>query len=522
MATTIGASSAKKPSELAKEAGVTSFSSTPKKSPTILYGSVSGTTDPKEQARVAAYKETAAKAAEEARKSSIEGQYEQRQADAEKLYNQRQQEARTTYDQRQAAANATFDQRNQQAQQTYDQRTQQAQNVYNQRQQAAQDLYTQRQNEAQATYDQRLGASQGKITDLYAKQLAAQQQQLKTGLDKSIAAQEEARAKIAPQYQTAANDLAVQYERNRRNLNMQALAQGLNTGTGSQQQLALNQGFARGFAGLRAQEIAENASIERQIANLKVDYQNAVSQAMADNDYKKAAALMDDYNNQLNWLDQRQAQNQSHLDSQSAAALSYLDSLNAQNQSRYDSMTDANRNYLDSITQQNQSRLDTVGDKNATRFDATSDANRNWADSQIMNRAQTLATYGDFSGYAAIYGQNTANTMKEMWIAQNPDMAYRTGQIDAERYREMTGAYPAGVDAGGGGGGGWYGGGGGGAGGGGDNDTITPTGNNAQEAAKAALAGATTRGQVARATQQAVSTGAISRDAGNAIIKTLH
>jgi hypothetical protein len=120
------------------------------------------------------------------------------------------------------------------------------------------------------------------------------------------------------------------------------------------------------------------------------------------------------------------------------------------------------------MLQNNQNRLDTVSDQNMSRFDKSSDANRDWADNekrymdeQTLQKAQTLASYGDFSGYAAMYGTDTANVMREMWIAQNPDLAYRTGAIDAKRYRQMTGAYPPGYSAGGGGGGGYYYGGGG-------------------------------------------------------------
>jgi len=234
-----------------------------------------------------------------------------------------------------------------------------------------QDAFTKRQQE-----------SEGRINTMFDNQLNAQKQQLQTSLDQGIAAQEEARANIAPTYQTARNDLAVQYERNKRNLNEQALARGLNTGTASQQQLSLNQGFQKGYAKLGAEENAQNAGIERQIANLKTNYQNQVAQALADNDYKRAAALMDNYNNQQTWQD---------------------------------------------------------------------------------NQAKTLASYGDFSLYAQLYGQDTANNMKNMWTAQNPDLAYRTGQITADQYYALTGSYPAGyaTKSSGGGGGGYYGGGGG-------------------------------------------------------------
>lgn len=388
----------------------------------------------------------------------IEDEYTKRQAEAEKLFNERQAAAQSTYDQRQAASQATFDQRNLDAQNLYNQRQANAQDTYNQRMQSAQDIYNQRQQEAQNLYNQRTAESEGKISDLYDKQLSTQKLELENALNKGIAAQEEARAGLAQSYQTAANDLSVQYERNKRNLNMQALANGLNTGTGSQQQLALNQGYMKGYSSLRGQEASENASIDRAIANLKTDHENAIAQAIANNDYQRAAALMDNYNTQLSWLENRQLANQNYYDSLSATNQNWLDTTNLNNQNRLDSTMDSNRNYLDTTTLQNQNRLDSTRDANTNRFDSTSDSNRNWSDTQAMNRAQTLASYGDFSGYAYLYGQETANTMKEMWIAQNPDLAYRTGQIDANRYKQMTGSYPPGYSTGGGGGGYYYGG----------------------------------------------------------------
>ena len=61
-----------------------------------------------------------------------------------------------------------------------------------------------------------------------------------------------------------------------------------------------------------------------------------------------------------------------------------------------------------------------------------------------LNTAKTLAAYGDFSGYAGLYGQDTANNMAALWKAQNPDLAYNTGRMSAEEYKAITGKYPAG------------------------------------------------------------------------------
>ena len=157
----------------------------------------------------------------------------------------------------------------------------------------------------QTQYQQRADQSAQRIGGLYDNALAAQKAGLKTAYDQSLADQTAARDAIAGTYRAANNDLAIQYERNRRNLNEQAAANGINTGAGSQQQLALNQGYMKGFGQLRAGQAAQYSEADRQIANLKMNYQNQIASAIADNDYKRAAALLDDFNNQNNWRDQQ-------------------------------------------------------------------------------------------------------------------------------------------------------------------------------------------------------------------------
>lgn len=159
----------------------------------------------------------------------------------------------------------------------------------------------------QDAYQRRLDESASRIGGLYDKQLESQKMALQSAYQQNLSDQEAAKANIGRQYQASANDLAVQYERNRRNLNQQALASGLNTGAASQQQLYLNQGWLRNYGALRGQEAQAQIEADRQITNLKNNYQNSIAQAIADNDYKKAAALLDDYNNQNNWVE-KQAQ----------------------------------------------------------------------------------------------------------------------------------------------------------------------------------------------------------------------
>lgn len=139
---------------------------------------------------------------------------------------------------------------------------------------------------------------ENRINSMYDAQREAQLKQLENSYNQSLSAAQEARDKIAPQYKASANDLAVQYERNRRNFNQQAAADGINTGTASQAALAQNSAYQRDFGNLRKSESEALASADRGIADLTTKYQNDISSAIADNDYKRAAAMLDEYNNQ--------------------------------------------------------------------------------------------------------------------------------------------------------------------------------------------------------------------------------
>lgn len=90
----------------------------------------------------------------------------------------------------------------------------------------------------------------------------------------------------------------MQYERNRRNFNQQAAANGLNTGTASQAALAQNSTWQRDYGNLRTAEADALTAADQQMAALEAQYKSAVAQAIAENDYNRAKALMDEYGNQ--------------------------------------------------------------------------------------------------------------------------------------------------------------------------------------------------------------------------------
>ena len=135
------------------------------------------------------------------------------------------------------------------------------------------------------------------INQMYDAQKAQREAELKSAYDQSMSAQKAAQEKIAPQFQTSANDLATQYERNRRNYNMQAAGNGINTGTASQAALAQNNEYLRAFGNLRATEGEAQAAAERQMADLTAKYQSEVASALGQNDINRAKALFDEANN---------------------------------------------------------------------------------------------------------------------------------------------------------------------------------------------------------------------------------
>ena len=207
-------------------------------------------------------------------------------------------------------------------------------------------------------------SGQGKaVNDLYDAKRQSQLTQLESAYQASRAEAEAARDKLPGQYQQQANDLSAQYERNRRNFNLQAENSGLNTGAASQAALAQNSAYQRDMGALRTAQADAMAEADRGIAELERQYQANVSSAIADNDYQRAQALLNEYNNGY---------------------------------------------------------------------------------TRDLNTAKTLAAYGDFSGYAGLYGQETANSMAALWKAQNPELAYNTGRMTAEEYKAVTGQYPSG------------------------------------------------------------------------------
>ena len=146
-------------------------------------------------------------------------------------------------------------------------------------------------------YKKYQGENYDSINQMYDAQKQSQLAGLESAYNQNLSNAQAARDALPAQYQGRANDLAVQYERQRRNLNQQAAANGLNTGAGSQMQLALGSNWNRDYGNVRTAQQQAIDTADRGINDLKAAYQNSVQQAVADNDYQRAQALLAEYKN---------------------------------------------------------------------------------------------------------------------------------------------------------------------------------------------------------------------------------
>ena len=115
--------------------------------------------------------------------------------------------------------------------------------------------------------------------------------------------------------------------------------------------------YQRAQNDLGAAQAQAEADADRNIADIKRSTQASINEAIAKNDYQKAAALLDEYNEQYN---------------------------------------------------------------------------------RAVERAEALGQYGDFSGYAALYGDEAAAQMRYTWIMSNPEIALAMGQITQQQYAALT------------------------------------------------------------------------------------
>lgn len=275
------------------------------------------------------------------------------------------------------------------------------------------------------------------INQMYQAQLQGNLAQLQSANQINNANLEANRAEIAKNYQQQMNAAAVDYERNRYNLNQQIANNGLNVGTGSQAALALNSAYQgrQGALGAAQQQAQDN--LNRQISNLNIQYQGDIANAIAQNDYQKAAALFAD-------KQQREQQLTSYYQMMTKEAnqrAAYGDF------SMYGALYG---NEAASAAQADwQRERDYEDQQRAYQQQAQQMEMQQSLYKQSLADAQNRASYGDFSGIAQLYGPESAEMARQVWARQNPDIAYGQGAITAQEYQQITGQLPRGYNAGG-------------------------------------------------------------------------
>ena len=231
------------------------------------------------------------------------------------------------------------------------------------------------------------------INKIYDAQQKVKTDALKAAYDQNMADYDAQAAKIPQTYNEARRQVSTQADISRANLNEQMAGSGINVGAGSQ--LALSQQNSRNAAMGKVSSAEADAlsDLEAQRQKVKTAYQNAVAQAISENDAARAKALY------------AEAQRVDNSIVNTAVKQLSVDT---------------------TLTENERSRLE--------------------------QQAATLAKYGDFSGYAALgYSQDQIDAMQKVWGAQNPKLYYeRTGNYPASYTAAQSGRSRGGGGGGGG------------------------------------------------------------------------
>ena len=137
--------------------------------------------------------------------------------------------------------------------------------------------------------------------------LNTQKTDLKNAYNQNKTAQTEAGNAGQIAYNNARADVNVQATKNERDLDRFADARNLNRQEGSQQRLQLTRARQTAAGNVVADQQRALQETQRQQELLMADYQNQIKIAIANRDYKRAAALYDNWNNQNAHLDKTAA-----------------------------------------------------------------------------------------------------------------------------------------------------------------------------------------------------------------------
>ena len=205
------------------------------------------------------------------------------------------------------------------------------------------------------------------IRDMFAQQQAAQLASLKSTYDQNVLDYQAQDDLISAEAQRQRNQAAAQNDLQRMYMNEMGIMQGLNTGTTGQMALAQSAALQGNLANIGTQEAQALADNSLALAKLKAQYSAAVDQAVAQNNYELANALLDAYYREV--------------DAAQKAAAAAQEQANWQAKFDYQKQQDA------------------------------------WTNAAAQ--AELLAGFGDFSGYKALgYSDAQIDMMQNAWNAK--------------------------------------------------------------------------------------------------------
>ena len=173
---------------------------------------------------------------------------------------------------------------------------------------------------------------------------------LKTAYDNNTATVDAQAAKIPGIYHESENAVAANNAQQTQNMNEYFAATGLNNGAAGQAQLSQNNVYQKNIGSLEEAKATALNDVETQRTQISTNYQNAIAEAIANNNYEQAKALYDE-------------------------AVRVDESIVST------ALNQAQLNYQYATLNQNQAQFNT---------------------SNQMSAADNLAQYGDFSGYKAL------------------------------------------------------------------------------------------------------------------------
>ncbi len=136
------------------------------------------------------------------------------------------------------------------------------------------------------------------IIDIYDKNITSAVTQIKNQLQQGEIDIDRAIEKLPAIYESGMNDMATQFEINKRNANEYFNANGLSSGAKAQAALAMNNVYQQNMSAYRLEQANAVKSYEEKRADLRLQAEASITEAVLQNDSQRAQALLQEYQRQ--------------------------------------------------------------------------------------------------------------------------------------------------------------------------------------------------------------------------------